>query len=83
MKLNAIANRGSKKDFMDYAELLKHFSRDEMFSFYIEKYTNNNLWYVEKSLSYFEDADIEPTPRTLIGQSWESVKKTILASNSI
>ena len=75
--------RGSKKDFMDYAELLTHFSRDKMFSFYSEKYTNSNLWYVEKSLSYFEDADIEPTPRILNGQSWDSIKKTILASNSI
>ena len=37
MKLNAIANRGSKKDFWDYAELLNRFSRDEMLLFFSEK----------------------------------------------
>ena len=37
MKLNAIPNRGSKKDFWDYAELFNHFSREEMLGFFVEK----------------------------------------------
>ena len=40
MKLNAISNRGCKKDFWDYAELLKSFSREEMLSFFAKKYSD-------------------------------------------
>ena len=83
MKLNAIANRGSKKDFWDYAELLNLFSRDEMLGFFAEKYTDENIWYVEKSLSYFVDADEEPDPRDLKGRTWEDVKKSVLESNRL
>ena len=43
MKLNAITNRGCKKDFWDYAELLKTYSRDEMLSFFARKYQNDSL----------------------------------------
>ncbi len=83
MKLNAIANRGSKKDFWDYAELLHHFSRDEMLGFFAEKYSDENVWYVEKSLSYFADAEEEPDPRDLKNRIWEDVKKTVLESNRL
>ena len=34
MKLNAIAGRGSKKDFIDLYFLLKGFSLNEILSFY-------------------------------------------------
>jgi len=81
MKLNAIANRGSKKDFWDYAELLDHFSRKDMLRFFARKYTDENVWYVEKSLAYFEDADGEPDPRDLGGRTWEDVKNIVLESN--
>jgi hypothetical protein len=83
MKLNAIANRGSKKDFWDYAELLNHFSRDEMLDLFAKKYTNENVWYVEKSLSYFEDAEEDPDPRDLKGRTWEDVKHVILKTNRL
>lgn len=83
MKLNAIANRGGKKDFWDYAELLNHFSRDEMLGFFAKKYTDENVWYVEKSLSYFEDAEEEPDPRGLKGHTWSDVKKAVLESNRL
>ena len=83
MKLNAIANRGSKKDFWDYAELLNLFSRDEMLGFFAEKYTDENVWYVEKSLSYFSDADEEPDPRDLKGRTWGDVKSAVLESNRL
>ena len=83
MKLNAIANRGSKKDFWDYAELLNLFSRDEMLGFFAEKYSDENVWYVEKSLSYFEDAEEEPSPRDLKGRTWDDVKRGVLESNRL
>jgi hypothetical protein len=80
MKLNAITNRGCKKDFWDYAELLKTYSRDEMLSFFAHKYRNDSLWNVEKSLTYFDDADNDPDPRDLRGLNWKEIKQTILAS---
>ena len=80
MKLNAITNRGCKKDFWDYAELLQIYSRDEMFSFFARKYKNDSLWNVEKSLTYFDDAEGEPDPRDLRGRSWEEIKRIVLAS---
>ncbi len=83
MKLNAIANRGCKKDFWDCAELLRTFSRDELLSFFAGKYKNDSLWNVEKSLVYFDDAEDEPDPRDLRGQSWEDVKKIIRQADSM
>jgi predicted nucleotidyltransferase component of viral defense system len=81
MKLNAIANRGSKKDFWDCAELLKQFSMKELLGFCGEKYEGDSLWNVEKSLCYFDDAENDPAPRDLRGQTWEQVKAIIAKHN--
>lgn len=83
MKLNAIANRGSKKDFWDYRELLDRFSRDQMLSFCERKYRGDSVWNVQKSLSFFDDADLDPDPRDLRGNSWESVKRAIVENNRL
>lgn len=77
MKLNAIANRGSKKDFWDVDAMLDHYTLEEMLEFFSQKYSHENVWYVEKSLSYFFDADAEPAPRDIRGRSWDEVKKNI------
>ncbi|HQZ27269.1 MAG TPA: nucleotidyl transferase AbiEii/AbiGii toxin family protein [Verrucomicrobiales bacterium] len=65
MKLNAVANRGSKKDFWDVAELFSEFTCEEMLSFFSGKYPGDSVWNVGKSLSYFEDAEVQPDPRSL------------------
>ncbi len=83
MKLNAIANRGSKKDFWDVAELLYPFTRDQLLDFCRCKYEGDSLWNVEKSLCYFDDAENEPNPRDLRGQSWAQVKATIAEHNRL
>ncbi len=83
MKLNAIANRGSKKDFWDYAELLKHFDQESLLSFYTKKYPNSSLWNLEKSLCYFDDAENDPNPISLTDQTWHQVKTVIAANNRI
>ena len=79
MKLNAIANRGSKKDFWDYAALLDHFSTKEMFGFFEEKYKTANVWHVEKSLLYFDDAENDPDPVDFSGQTWEGIMNKIVS----
>lgn len=83
MKLNAIANRGSKKDFWDCAKLLEHYSLDEQLAWYSEKYPQANLWQVQKSLCYFEDAENDPDPETLDRQTWGGVKHIIKAAVQI
>ena len=78
MKLNAIANRGSKKDFFDIYELLHKFLIVEMLDFFKEKYKNYNGFTVIKSLSYFEDANVEPDPMLINNVSWNQVKKRLI-----
>jgi hypothetical protein len=78
MKLNAIAGRGSKKDFFDIVQLLNEFSLTEMLSFYAIKYNQNSEFMVIKSLLYFDDAENEPDPISLIPISWDDVKKIMI-----
>ena len=77
MKLAAITGRGSKKDFIDIHFLLQHFTLKEMLVFYNRKYTDGSSFLVLKSLSYFEDAENEPSPVMLTDTSWDTVKNNI------
>lgn len=80
MKLNAISNRGSKKDFYDVAVLLEHFSLQSMIEFYQSKYRPASLMMVVRSLAWFEDADAEPDPITLRDESWTTVMEKIASA---
>ena len=51
MKLNAIAGRGSKKDFIDLYFLLNEFSLEDILSFYEKKYKDGSVFMVQKSLT--------------------------------
>jgi len=61
-------------------KLLKIYSRDEMLTFFARKYAHDSLWNVEKSLTWFDDAENEPDPHDLRGRTWEEVKQAVLAS---
>ena len=78
MKLSAITNRGTKKDFIDVYELLNHFSLEQMFGFYREKYTDAIPFMTLKSLTWFEDAEDDPMPFMLKKYSWDDVKEKII-----
>jgi hypothetical protein len=78
MKLNAIAGRGSRKDFIDLYFLMQEFSLKEMLSFYAKKYDAGSEFMVVKSLSYFDDADLQQQPQMFLDFDWENCKKTIL-----
>ena len=77
MKLHAITGRGKKKDFIDLYFLLQHFSLEQIIEFYQKKYPQNSLFFVIKSLSYFNDAEMDPMPTMFIDVSWEEMKSTI------
>ncbi|MEN6421766.1 MAG: nucleotidyl transferase AbiEii/AbiGii toxin family protein [Smithella sp.] len=80
MKVNAIASRGSKKDFWDFAALLDFFTAEDMLLFFQSKYSNANVWHAEKSLSYFDDAELEPDPNDITGKTWEEIRLRINGS---
>ncbi|HRQ91150.1 MAG TPA: nucleotidyl transferase AbiEii/AbiGii toxin family protein, partial [Bacteroidia bacterium] len=77
MKLNAIRNRGAKKDYWDLAELLSDYGIDELVGYYALKYSQENLWSLTRSILYFDDAEEEPDPRDLKGRTWDEVKALI------
>ena len=63
MKINAITNRGTRKDFVDMARLLDAYSIEDMFAWYREKYPAANPALAMRSMSYFVDAETMPMPR--------------------
>jgi len=78
MKLAAITNRGSKKDFYDIFFLLQRYTLNELLSFFKTKFPNWNEFMVLQSLGYFEDAESTETPKVLLGKiTWNQVKKTV------
>jgi len=78
MKLNAIAGRGSKKDFIDLYFLLNKFSLEDIISFYETKYKDGSIFMVQKSLTYFEDADSQLQPQMFLDFDWETCKQRII-----
>jgi hypothetical protein len=80
MKLNAISNRGSKKDFYDIVALLDHFTLQSMIDLYRAKYRPASLMMVIRSLAWFVDADAEPDPISLREITWPEVKESISTS---
>lgn len=77
MKLNALKNRGSKKDFIDIFFLLKEYNLKQLIEFHNIKYPNHNELLILKSLTYFADADVEPELLMLKSCNWEEVKNDI------
>lgn len=80
MKLEAITNRGTKKDFIDIYFLLQHFSLPQMLSLYLKKYSHGSSFNVIRSLTYFADAESDPMPRMFIPVNWKDIKLTICSA---
>lgn len=77
MKLSAICDRGTKRDFIDLYFLLKSgLSLKKILGLYDQKFGKlaSNLVYIRKSLVYFADAEEEETPYLLKKVTWEEVK---------
>ena len=84
MKLSAIAGRGAKKDFYDIYFLLDKFSLSEMIELFKKKYETENTFHLLKSLTFFDDAELEPEPELFRSIEWHEVKNKILKEvNSI
>ena len=77
MKLNAIAGRGSKKDFIDFKLILSEFNLQQIVDFYKSKYNQESEFMALKSMLYFADADLEVEPEMFIEFNWIDTKKII------
>ena len=77
MKIAAITQRGSKKDFIDLFFLLKEFKLSEVLSYYRDKISDSNEWMAIRSIAYFGDADREPMPAMFKDTSWQEIKENI------
>lgn len=80
MKLVAISQRGSKKDFIDLYFLLNYYSLPELFKKYEVKYglSISNQYHLLKSLIYFKDAENTPMPVMVNKKiSWQDIKMKI------
>jgi hypothetical protein len=78
MKLLAVAQRGSKKDFVDiYALGRRTDSLRQMLRWYQQKFAIEDIAHLLRSLAYFDDAEPERLPRMLWPLRWREMKDTI------
>jgi hypothetical protein len=81
MKLSAIAQRGSKKDFIDlYALLRSGLPLLGMLQDYREKFSVADLGHLRYALAYFDDADKERLPKMLWPVRWREIRREIQAA---
>lgn len=82
MKIAAIADRGTKRDFIDLyfmTEKEKILSLEEALELYDKKFKllKQNKMHILKSLCYFDDAEKGKIPKMIKDISWKEVKKKI------
>ncbi len=78
MKIDAIATRGAKRDFLDLYFICKaDYRLAEILDSYNKKYGKlaSNSIHIQKSLVFFNDAETDTMPRMLQEVEWEEVKK--------
>uniref|UniRef100_A0A7V0Z4V5 Nucleotidyl transferase AbiEii/AbiGii toxin family protein n=1 Tax=candidate division WOR-3 bacterium TaxID=2052148 RepID=A0A7V0Z4V5_UNCW3 len=78
MKIDAIATRGLKRDFIDLYFICKSgYKLVEILKFYDKKYRNlaSNLIHIQKSLVFFDDAESDVMPKMIKSVSWEEIKE--------
>jgi len=74
MKLQALSNRFSKKDFWDIAFLLNSFALAQMVEIFKLKFPAIDVGYIIHSLTNFDDANLEPSPVQLLPKTWEEIQ---------
>lgn len=77
MKLAAVAQRGSRKDFVDLYALGRRMPLVRMLALYGRKYGVQDPGHLLYALSYFDDAERERMPKLLRPWDWASIKQTI------
>lgn len=78
MKLQAIENRKSKKDFWDIDLLITQYGLPEMLHIFHSKFPKIDPGYLIHNLVDFENAELQMDPDTLVEKSWEEIKASII-----
>jgi len=80
MKIIAISDRGTKRDFIDIYFLLKEFSLKEILDFVKKKYPNFNIYFGLRGLTYFVDAEKKQKRKLYLIRfvSWSKIKKFLI-----
>jgi hypothetical protein len=81
MKLVAVAQRGSRKDFIDLYSLGQNGLRVRELLRALERKVPGVEWnpvHILRSLAYFEDAESEPDPVMLVPYDWREVRRYCL-----
>jgi len=80
MKVIAISDRGTRRDFIDIYFLLKEFSLKEILDFVKKKYSNFNIYFGIKGLTYFVDAEKKQKRRLYLIRFvfWSKIKKFLI-----
>jgi hypothetical protein len=76
IKLDAVANRGSRRDFVDLYVAARTWGLPEILRWFETKYAGvaYNRVHLFKALTYFRDAEQEPMPDLLIPLTWNEVR---------
>lgn len=79
MKLDALASRGAKRDFVDIYCVTHEagLSLSRLLELFARKYAavGYNLMHIKKGFVYFEDAEHEPMPHMRNAVPWDGVKE--------
>jgi predicted nucleotidyltransferase component of viral defense system len=80
MKMHTICGRGKKKDFFDIYALIELYGWPKMLEWFEEKYDSSQLFFLWRSISYFNDADedVDIDGYKPYTKSWEEIKSLIL-----
>jgi hypothetical protein len=77
MKLLAVAQRGTKKDFIDVHALSRRMPLARMLDCYQRRFGVSDTSRILAGLCFFDDAEAEPMPAMLIPLDWETVKSEL------
>lgn len=84
MKIVAIGDRSTRKDYIDIYELIQQgYTLDEMLLWYDKKYhkLDTNMFSIVRSLTYFDDADEEAMPDMIKSYSWNQIKQFFITES--
>ena len=77
MKLLAVAQRGTKKDFIDVHALSRQMRLARMLDCYQTRFGVTDTSRILAGLCFFDDAEAEPMPVMLVPLDWETVKRDL------
>ena len=79
MKMHTICGRGKKKDFFDVYVLTENFGWQQMLEWFVNKYDESQLYFLHRSIHYFEDANDDPNIKGIApyNKTWEEIKEFI------